>query len=164
MKIRNMTRCGLMAAMLAVCGWIAVPLGDISVSLQTLGVLLCLGVLGGRLGSVAILVYLSLGALGAPVFTGFQGGFAVLLGPTGGYLWGFLLVGAVYLLVENKLPLWLCMVLCQLIIYINGTIWYFHLYAQGGLWAIILKCVVPYLVPDGLKLLLALHLTSRIRR
>lgn len=157
-----MTRCGIFAALLAVCGWIAIPLGDISVSLQTFGVALCLGVLGGRLGAVSILVYLSLGALGVPVFTGFQGGPAALLGPTGGYLWGFLLAGFLFCLTEKMLPLWLNLILCQLIIYTTGTAWYSFAYAQTALWPILLKCVLPYLLPDALKLWLAMYVVKRI--
>ena len=90
MKIRKMTRCALLAAVMAVCAWISVPVGELAVSLQTFAVFLTLGFLGGRLGSAAVLVYLLLGAAGVPVFAGFRGGIGVLLGPTGGYLWGFL--------------------------------------------------------------------------
>ena len=150
-----MTRCGLMAAVLAICAWISLPIGSIAVSLQTLGVLLCLGLLGGKLGTASILVYLTLGAMGAPVFTGFQGGLATLTGPTGGYLWGFFLAGVLFCCMEKKLPLWISYVLCQLIIYITGTLWYCIAYAPGGLGLILLQCVLPYLIPDVLKLLVA---------
>ena len=163
MKIQNMTRCGIFAAVLAVCGWIALPLGEISVSLQTFGVALCLGSLGGGLGTAAILVYLLLGAIGIPVFTGFQGGPAALLGPTGGYLWGFLLAGFLFCMTEKRLPLWINLILCQLIIYITGSAWYYYAYAQAALWPILLKCVLPYLLPDALKLWLAVYMVKRLR-
>ena len=70
MKPREMTRCGVLAAILAVCAWLSVPLGDQAVSLQSFGVFLALGLLGGRGGTVTVLVYLLLGAAGAPVFSG----------------------------------------------------------------------------------------------
>ena len=84
MKIRNMVLSGLFAALLALCGWISLPLGSLRFTLQTFGLLLALLTLGGKWGSVTVLVYLALGAMGLPVFSGFQGGIGVLLGPTGG--------------------------------------------------------------------------------
>ena len=80
MKVRNMALCALFAALLAVCAWLAIPVGDTAFTMQTFGVLLTLGLLGGRWGSVSILLYLLLGLVGLPVFSGFQGGFGVLLG------------------------------------------------------------------------------------
>lgn len=163
MKIHIMTRCALFAALMAVCAWISVPVGDMAVSLQTFGVFLALGVLGGRQGSASIFVYLLLGAVGLPVFTGFRGGVGALLGPTGGYLWGFLGAGLIYWLLEDRLPKWFAMVLGMLVCYACGTVWYYFAYAGTGLWAVILKCVVPYLIPDGVKITLALALTRRLR-
>lgn len=163
MKLRSMTRCALFAALCAVCAWLAVPLGDIAVTMQTFAMLLTLGVLGGRLGTVTLLVYLCLGATGLPVFSGFQGGLAVLLGPTGGYLWGFPVAGLIYLLLEKRLPPWLNMAVGMLVCYLFGTVWYYFAYTETGLWVVILKCVVPYLIPDTVKLLLAADLTQRLR-
>lgn len=162
MKVRDMTRCGIFSALLAVCGWLAFPMGDMVVSMQTFGVLLALGVLGGRLGSVSCLVYVVLGLVGLPVFTGFQGGLGVLLGPTGGYLWGFLVTAVVFWICEKRLPLWLSMFLGLMGCYACGTVWYYFAYAQTGLWAVLLKCVVPYLLPDALKLSLAVMVTKRL--
>ena len=164
MKIRDMTRCAMFAALLAVCAWISVPVGDLAVSLQTLAVFLTLGAMGGRKGSMTFLVYLLLGAVGLPVFTGMQGGLGILLGPTGGYIWGFLAAGLVFWVLEKRAALWLCMISALLTCYACGTAWYFFVYAQGGLWAVILKCVVPYLLPDGAKLAVALLVIPRLKK
>lgn len=164
MKIRNMTRCAVLAALMAVCAWISVPLGDQAVSLQTFAVFLTLGLLGGKAGTATMLVYLLLGAAGVPVFTGFRGGIAALLGPTGGYLWGFLAGAVLYWVLEKRLPHWIAMVLSLLLCYACGTAWYFFLYAGGAsIWAILGTCVVPYLLPDGIKLFLALTLTKQLK-
>ena len=163
MKIRSMTRCAVFAAAMGVCAWLAVPMGDIAVSLQTFAIFLTLGVLGGRDGTATCFVYLALGAVGLPVFTGFQGGLGVLLGPTGGYLWGFLAAGIVYWLLENRLPRWVCMSLGMLVCYACGTGWYYFAFGNAGLWAVMLKCVVPYLLPDAVKLSLALSLIPRMK-
>lgn len=158
-----MTRCAMLTALMAVCAWISVPVGDNAVSLQTFAVFLTLGLLGGRLGSVMILVYLLLGAAGVPVFTGFRGGIGALLGPTGGYLWGFLGACLIYWALEKRLPRWLNMALGMLCCYACGTAWYYIAYAQTGIWAVILTCVVPYMIPDTIKIILALTVSNRLR-
>lgn len=163
MKIRDMTRSGVFAAALAVCAWLSIPLGDQAVSLQSFGIFLALELLGGRGGTLAVLVYLLLGAAGVPVFSGFRGGFSVLLGPTGGYLWGFLFACCLYWILEKRVQSWLNMVLAMLLIYLCGTAWYAFAYAPGAIWPLVMTCVVPYLLPDGLKLLLALSVTRKLK-
>ena len=157
-----MVLCSLFAALMAVCAWISIPVFDIAFTLQTFGIFLALGLLGGKWGSAAILIYLLLGAAGMPVFTGFQGGIGALAGVTGGYLWGFLLSGLVYWALERfgKLP---AMIAGLIVCYICGSAW-FYLYAGGGLLPILLRCVVPYLIPDAAKLALAYTLTRRLAR
>ncbi len=164
MRLRKMTMCGIFAAMLAVCAWLAVPIGDVSVTLQTFGLLLCLGVLGGKLGCISCTVYLLLGVVGLPVFSGFQGGFGVLLGPTGGYLWGFLLTAVTFWALEKRLSLWLNFAIGLVVCNICGTAWYYFAYGPLPLWTILLKCVLPYLLPDAIKLTLAVIITPKLRR
>lgn len=159
---KTMVLCSLFAALIAVCAWISIPVGDIFFTLQTLGIFLSLGLLGGKRGCAAIAIYLLLGAAGMPVFSGFRGGLGALVGVTGGFLWGFLLCGLTYWALErfSKLP---AMIAGQLICYLCGCIW-FYLYAGGGLWVILLRCVVPFLIPDAAKLYLAYILTRRLSR
>ena len=173
MKVRNMARCALFAALLTVCAWISLPLGDTSFTLQTFGVFLALGLLGGKWGSAAILVYLLLGAAGAPVFSGFRGGMGVLMGATGGYLAGFLFTGLVYWLItalwgESATVRILAMISGLLVCYLFGTAWFYFGYLQNGstmgAGVILMKCVVPYLLPDAIKLTLATLLTNRLKR
>jgi len=170
-KARNMAMCGLFTAVLAVCAWVSVPVGDMVVTLQTFGIFLTLGLLGGKYGSITIFVYLLLGAVGAPVFSGFRGGMGALLGTTGGYIFGFMLTALVYWLItatKDTLAIRLCaMVLGLLLCYSCGTLWYLHTYLQSSavsLGAVLAKCVLPYLVPDAVKLALALVLTRRLKR
>ncbi len=84
--------CGVFAALMAVCSFITIPLGftPIPVNLATLGVFLTGGILGKKYGSISLTVYILLGAAGIPVFAGFKGGLGVLVGPTGGYIIGYL--------------------------------------------------------------------------
>ena len=169
MKVRNMARCALFSALLAVCAWICVPLGDVAFTLQTFGIAVTLGLLGGKLGTISIFVYLLLGAAGVPVFSGFQGGLGAVLGVTGGYLMGFALWGLTYWLITalwkgEKSRFW-GMVFGLLLCYAFGTVWFRFGYLQsGGIGAILIKCVIPYLLPDAVKLTLAWLLTRRLKR
>lgn len=155
---RKLTRCALFAAMMALCAWIGVPLGHTVFTMQTFGVLLALGLLGGKRGTVSILCYLLLGAAGLPVFSGFRGGIGAILGPTGGYLWGFLATGLVFWLIE-KWSRPLAMIAGIAACYACGTVWYMN-YTGGAL----AQTVLPYLIPDAVKLILALRLTRRLKR
>ena len=148
--------------MMAPCAWIGISLGHTVFTLQTFGILLALGVLGGKRGTVSILCYLLLGVAGLPVFSGFRGGIGAILGPTGGYLWGFLATGLVYWTME-KWSRPLAMVAGLAVCYACGTLWYMT-YTGGALAAVLLQTVVPYLIPDALKLTLALRLTDRIKK
>lgn len=151
----------LFAALITVCAWMAVPIPPVGFTLQTLGVLLALGILGGKRGTWAIGLYLLLGLVGLPVFSGFRGGAAAVLGPTGGFLWGFLAMALCYWLLEGlgKLP---AMAAGQLVCYGCGCFWY-TVYAPGtSLWAAAAVCVVPYLIPDAVKIGLAYILSTRI--
>ena len=160
--VRKMTLCAFFAALTAVCAWIGIPLGDTVFTLQTFAVLLTLGLLGGKWGSVSILCYLLLGAVGAPVFSAFRGGISALLGPTGGYLWGFLCTGLCYRAVERfgRLP---AMIAGLLVCYGCGSWWYTILTGLPAE-AVIFQTVIPYLIPDAVKLYLAWVLTQKLKR
>ena len=171
MKVRNMALCGLFTAVLAICAWISVPMGDTVITLQTFGIFLTLGLLGGKRGTVTVLVYLLLGAIGAPVFSGFRGGLGALLGTTGGYIFGFMSTSMLYWIMTSikdtpRIRL-IAMVLGLLLCYICGSWWYMTRYltaAQTTLGLVLLKCVVPYLIPDAIKLTLAWILTGKLKR
>lgn len=168
MKIRNMALCGIFSALLCVCAWLSFPLGDAAITLQTFGVFLCLGTMGGKRGTIAILVYLLLGAVGLPVFSGFRGGIGACLSTTGGYLTGFLTCGLVYWLLTSLLPrhTLIAMIAGLLVCYLFGSVWYYYVYTAGGsatLGFIVAKCVLPFVLPDLAKLLLAHHLSKKLQ-
>lgn len=165
---RMISRCALLAALNCVCGWIALPLGDIVITMQTFSVMLTLGLAGGKWGTVTIGVYLLLGAVGMPVFSGFRGGIGMLFGTTGGYLLGFLATGVIYwgitALFGEKARI-AAGVMGLIACYAVGTVWYLIFYSGGrGLTAVFLKCVVPYVIPDAVKLASAFALTDRLKR
>ena len=170
-RVLDLAYIALMAALLAICAWITIPFGPVPFTMQTFGVFAALGLLGGRRGTLAILVYLALGLVGLPVFSGFSGGAGQLLGPTGGYLIGFIAAGLVFWAVTAKvdhLPLPALagtMVLVMVVYYAFGTVWFLQVYTganAGDLMAALTMCVFPYILPDLIKLALALLVTRRV--
>ena len=118
-----------------------------------------------------MLCYILLGAVGAPVFSGFKGGIGALLGTTGGYIVGFLFTALIVGLAVEKfgrsLPvLIVSMVLGILVCYAFGTAWFMVVYARKtgpiGLGTALGWCVFPYLLPDAVKIALASALTVRL--
>ena len=97
-SIYKVTLTALFAAVITVCSWISLPVFAVPITLQTFAVFSALLILGGKYGTMSVLVYILLGSVGAPVFSGFRGGLSALMGPTGGYIVGFLLTGIIYLL------------------------------------------------------------------
>ena len=172
-RARDMAYIAVFTALLAVCSWITIPTPTrIDFTLQTLGVFLALGVLGGKRGTIAILAYLLLGLVGVPVFAGFSGGPGALLTPSGGYLIGFLFTGLLMWGLEKALgssawALGVRMVLGLTVCYAFGTAWFMIVYPMGGeavgLWTALMWCVIPYLPFDGIKIVLALGLSARLR-
>lgn len=159
-KTVTIAQCALSAALLALCAWLVVP-AAVPFTLQTLGVYLVLLLFGGRCGVITVAAYLLLGAVGLPVFAGGLGGFSVLCGVTGGYLWGFLLAAFLYLLCAR----WrvLALVLGQLAGYALGTVW-FCVLSGDRLGVALVTCVLPFLLPDAAKMALALWLAPRLKK
>ena len=169
---REIAYIALMAAVIAVCAFISVP-AVVPFTMQTFGVFCAVGLLGGRMGSICVGVYILLGAVGLPVFAGFSGGIGRLIGATGGYIAGFLMTALVYWLVTWALGdgLWQMvagMALGLLACYLFGTVWYVAVYAaQSGpvsFAAALLKCVIPFVIPDIIKLCAAVMVVRRLKR
>lgn len=83
------------AVLISICSWISIPT-TVPFTMQTFAVFFVLSALGGKRGTVAIIVYILLGAVGIPVFSNFTSGIGILLGNTGGYIVGFVFIGLVY--------------------------------------------------------------------
>ena len=171
LRTRDLTYIALFAVLMAVCAWITIPM-TVPFTLQIFAVFAALATLGGRRGTYAVAVYLLLGAVGLPVGAGFQGGLGWLLGTTGGYIVGFLCIALIYWLITARLgeslPVSIAAsVLGLLVCYLFGTAWFMAVYARStgpvGIMTALGWCVFPYVIPDLLKLVLAMTLSQRVK-
>ncbi len=167
---RDLALIAMGVALTAICSWISIPM-TIPFTMQTFAVCLIAALFGLRRGMWTVLCYILLGAAGVPVFSGFTGGVGILLGVTGGYIAGFLFTALIVGLAVRKfgrgLPiLIISMILGILVCYAFGTAWFMTIYAAKtgpiGLGTALSWCVIPYLLPDAAKIVLASVLTGRL--
>lgn len=173
-KTLKLALAAMFTAIMAVCSWISVPVGEVPVTLQTLGVFLAIGFLGGKWGTASVVVYVLLGAIGVPVFAGFQGGMGIILSSTGGYIVGFIASALVMWLFEKlfgnrTLALQIAsMVVGLLVCYILGTVWFMVVYTKNvgavGLGTVLGWCVGPFVIPDLVKIAAAAILVNRVKK
>ena len=165
METKAYIRCALFAALTAAAAQIAIPIGPVPINLALLPVFLSGSLLGAKYGFLSQLAYLLLGACGLPVFTLFRGGLPVFAGPTGGYLWGYLLIA---LLAgrkragQNPAALALHMLMGLLALYALGSGW-FMISTGSGFWETLGLCVLPFMPGDFLKIITACLVTKRLK-
>lgn len=161
-NVKRMTRIALCAALIAVCTFVTIPMpAGVPITLQTFGVALCGFLLTPLEGIAAVLVYLLLGAAGVPVFSGMMGGPAVLVGKTGGFLFGFLLMVLCCGIAKKQpwrlLSAGLGLLLCHLV-----GVTQFALLTGTGFWASAMLVSVPFLLKDILSIVLAQILAHKL--
>ena len=165
---RGITEIALCAALIAVSSMISIPF-PVPFTLQLLGVYFALYYLGGVRGTLAVLIYLSLGAIGLPVFAGFTGGIGRFFDATGGFIIGFLFLSIAYLLFEHtlgksRLGAFFASLASLIVFYLSGSLWYSLVYNGGeGYFASLAVTVLPFVIPDALKILLAGVISHRLR-
>ena len=159
------------AALITVGAWITIPT-TVPFTLQTFGVFTVLLLLGGARGTLSILVYILLGAVGVPVFSSFNAGFGVLLGSTGGYIVGFVFMGLIYIAATRffgeKQPVKIAALAVGLLVcYAFGTAWFMYVYigSKGpvGVMTVLGWCVFPFILPDAVKIALAVLVSRRVK-
>lgn len=170
MNTRKIALVGLMTAVICVLGPISfpVPVSPVPVSLGVLGILLAVYLLGMKWGIVSCLIYLLTGLVGVPVFTGFSGGVGKVLGPTGGYLIGYIFLSLITGFFVSRWPArWplhlVGMILGAVVMYLFGTLWLGYLMKCSfpeALW----MGVIPYIPADLVKIAITLGLGGLVRR
>lgn len=169
-RIKIYVLISLFTALTAVCSFVTIP-SAIPFTLQTFGVFVTLLMLGGKYGTNSVCLYIIAGIVGVPVFSGFSGGLGHLLGATGGYITGFILICLFYWLITSlfgkklfikAIGLTVGLFLC----YLFGTLWYTSVFVG----TLTLKsfadsfiiCVLPFLIPDFIKIAVALIVEHKI--
>ena len=176
--IYDLVLISISATLITVCSWISIPIGIIPFTLQTMAILAVMLTAGGRRGTAAIAVYLAMGACGLPVFAGFKGGLASFAGTSGGFLIGFVIAALVYWALEKALfrrlmtttvKTWIFgavnSVIFEIVMYTVGVIWFMTVYAAQtgpvGLATVMTWCVIPFIIPDAVKLAAAVIIGER---
>lgn len=159
-----MARAAVFAALLAVTAQISIPLpSGVPLTLQTFAVTLTGAVLGSKLGGTAAAVYLALGAVGLPVFSGLRGGVAALAGPTGGFIYGFIIM-AVLCGTRFTAPVRFSLAALGLILCHVCGFMHFALVTGNTPAAAFTLVSLPYLLKDGLSLAAGLWMGFRLRK
>lgn len=181
LRVQNIVLIAVFVALMAVCSWITIPFGTIPVTLQTLGVFVTAGLLGLSMGTGAVIVYIFIGIIGIPVFSGFAGGIERFIpysetGATGGYIIGFvftaMIIGIFHLFSRKLKNEWMKMFVLALgmligdaVCFFFGTAWFTAFNPWGmNLKASIITCVVPFIIPDLIKIVVATIVVNRVKR
>ena len=167
-KVYSMALIALFAAVTAVFSQIIIPIGPVPINLALLSVFICGCALGWKKGTISIAIYILLGVVGIPVFTGFQGGLAKIAGPTGGYIIGYLFTVFIIGLMCDKLgrKVWVMavsIIIGIILCYAFGTAWF--VFSMGeGIWESFLLCVFPFLPGDTAKAVAAILIIKALEK
>lgn len=167
-NVRTLALIAVMAAVTCVLGPLSIPIGLVPISLTNLAIYLSIYILGWKKGTVSYIVYLFIGLVGVPVFSGFTGGVGKMFGPTGGYLIGFIFMALICGVVVDRthhslVPSILGMIVGTAVCYLFGTAWLAY-QAHMGFYAALAVGVLPFIVGDLIKIVIAAVLGPQIRR
>ncbi len=164
----DMIYVALFAAVICVCSLISINIGEVPITLQTFAVCAAAAMLGWKRGTLSVIIYILLGAIGLPVFAGGSGGFGIIAGSTGGYIVGFIFTALIVGVVADKfnrkiIALVIAMVVGILVCYAFGTPWFMFV-TNMDLVTSLGYCVIPFLIPDAVKIIVATVLVNRLNK
>lgn len=165
-NIQTMSLCALLAALSAVLSQLSIPIGPVPVNLTHVSIFIAVGLLGAKYGTVSQIVFVLLGVVGVPVFSQFTGGLVIVLGPTGGFIIGYIGCAFVAGLIMDRfgrsiVASILAMYAGWSITYLFGISWY--MFFSGSSLAVALSlCLFPFLLGDVLKTILSAVLINRV--
>lgn len=170
-NVQNLTTTALMAAILCLMGPIVIPIGMVPVSFANMAIYLAIILLDKKKALTCTAIYLLIGLIGIPVFAGFSAGAGKLLGPTGGYLIGYLIVSYIGgILLEKgknwgnkrKLSQFFALSAGTLGLYFVGTVWLMYQSKLDWMTALTVG-VVPFVLPDFIKIMIAISIGNAIK-
>ncbi len=173
---KDMVFIALSTTIMIICAFITIPF-YVPFTMQTFALFIIIGLLGTKKAFISVCLYLLLGAVGLPVFSGFKGGIGTLLGVTGGYLIGFLLTaivsGSLLRIFSKKHKITLighcvAMFLGLIVCYAFGTAWYLFLYTNStgsiSITSVLSLCVFPFVLTDLVKILLSAYAVKILKK
>lgn len=170
LQVKQITLVGVMTAIICLLGPLSfvTTVSPVPISLGTLAIYFVLTVLGRRLGTWSVMIYLLIGLVGLPVFTGFTGGPGKLLGPTGGYLIGYIFLALISGTFFDKwdgkvLPCVLGMILGTAALYLFGSLWLSY-QASYTLPQAFMAGAIPYIPGDSAKIALAIVIGRQVKK
>ena len=163
-----MLYCSLFACLMAILAQLQISLPTlVPITMQTLGVYIIGAVLKPKLALISTLVYVLMGAIGLPVFGGFSGGIASLLGPSGGFIFSFPIMAlSISLIISRQksiLAQIIAMIIGTAVCYFIGTLWFMYV-TDAHLISALTMCVIPFLPGDTLKIIIALIISNRLTK
>ena len=167
-RTSELSKTALCASFLCVFSVITIPIGPVPISLSLFAVLVVSIILGTKKAVTAVLIYILLGCIGFPVFSGFGSGLQTLLGPTGGYILSYLPISFIvatasrkYNQSKNAVPMLISCFFALIVGYIFGTIWYIFI-TSVSLSNALRICVYPFVIPDIIKCTCAVFVSKKI--
>lgn len=165
-SILDMVYIAMFTAIICVCSIIKIPIEPVQITLQTFAVCVTAAMLGKR-GVISVILYILIGSIGIPVFSG-SGGFSVVMGMTGGYIVGFIFTALIVGFIADKfnrklIPTVISMVVGVLVCYAFGTPWFMAVTNTDFAYAFSV-CVLPFLIPDAVKIAVAAIIVNRLNK
>lgn len=164
MKTENIVTYSLFAALICIFSCVSIPVGAVPITLSLMAVLMSALILGSKGGAISSLIYIVLGSFGLPVFSGFGGGFQILFGPTGGYIWSYVLVAYIAGFSKNisaKSLKFLIVFSAVTVCYFFGTLQFSFVQKMSFLSSLAL-CVYPFVIGDVIKVVAAVCVAEAV--
>lgn len=172
MKTKSIIITGLFAAIICVFSVMTIPIGSVPITLSIFAVFLTAIVLGFKKGTLAVLIYILLGGIGLPVFSSFRGGISVLLGPTGGYIIGYIFIAVIvglsadltkhFSAIKKYVIIGISSIFALAICYTFGTAQFIFI-TKNTLTASLAACVYPFIPFDLIKIVAALFIGNVLK-
>lgn len=167
----------IMTTVITICSWISIPT-LVPFTLQTLAIFTIFLAAGGFIGTISVVVYCLLGLIGIPVFAGFTSGPAKLIGPTGGFILGFIISGLIFWVsdrliphmkgIKNYIRSTILILISDIVLYAFGIFWFMTVYVNAdgihpSFASAISACLIPFIIPDLAKIVVSIILGTKLR-
>ncbi len=162
-KIKKMILCAIFVALCSILSQIILPIGVVPVNLALIGVFVLSCTLDTKSALATVLIYIALGIVGIPVFAGFQSGFGVILGPTGGFIIGYIFTALIVSILINFIHPIPAMLVGLVSCYTVGCVW-FSLVTDTSLLTAIYTSILPFVIFDIIKIVISNLIVAKIKK